>query len=268
MESKHRCTICWASANMYCGRCRQVRYCGGSCQKEDWKTHKILCPKSGPDTVYPEKDASIRSYRGLFFPKDGPNPRFVEVPVTKPGYGYYEKEDEETIFHGRTALFEGDNTWVSSVLCTLNEARGRQLDSGWLSIHRREQFIAHQNEEESNMALRRLLGTQLGFDWRGSVLVMKTKVGSGNREEYLDMTLDDLRDISDYFIGFCFDAGAAMKDHDFGTDKIFEQLQLRKKGGEEKMDDEQLINMIVGNIREGGRRTAEEYNKSVSKRGY
>ncbi|KAM0700367.1 hypothetical protein Q7P35_012088 [Cladosporium inversicolor] len=28
-----------------CGRCKKVRYCGKGCQAEDWKTHKLVCPK-------------------------------------------------------------------------------------------------------------------------------------------------------------------------------------------------------------------------------
>jgi hypothetical protein len=30
---------------MLCQRCREVRYCGATCQMEDWPQHKLVCEK-------------------------------------------------------------------------------------------------------------------------------------------------------------------------------------------------------------------------------
>ena len=30
---------------MLCQKCREVRYCGATCQEEDWPQHKLVCEK-------------------------------------------------------------------------------------------------------------------------------------------------------------------------------------------------------------------------------
>lgn len=41
------------NAAMRCSRCKSVYYCSGSCQKEDWKTHKVTC--NNPESSVPKK---------------------------------------------------------------------------------------------------------------------------------------------------------------------------------------------------------------------
>lgn len=43
---KHRdsiCCICEAKTSLLCSKCKTVKYCGGICQKLDWKNHKKNC---------------------------------------------------------------------------------------------------------------------------------------------------------------------------------------------------------------------------------
>ncbi|CAG5135865.1 unnamed protein product [Candidula unifasciata] len=51
---QERCNFCLVSAdNMKkCGSCKKIWYCGVSCQKEDWKIHKVECQimRRVPDT--------------------------------------------------------------------------------------------------------------------------------------------------------------------------------------------------------------------------
>ncbi len=52
----HKCSVCQKEGNLVCKGCKNtpdsagsltgVYYCGASCQKDDWSTHKILCKMS------------------------------------------------------------------------------------------------------------------------------------------------------------------------------------------------------------------------------
>lgn len=45
IEIAHRCHFCddREFKNLKCSKCKSVRYCGSSCQKNDWKDHKLIC---------------------------------------------------------------------------------------------------------------------------------------------------------------------------------------------------------------------------------
>ncbi|XP_074279508.1 histone-lysine N-methyltransferase ASHR1 [Silene latifolia] len=43
-SSVSRCDVCFASSNLKkCSACHAVWYCGSSCQKKDWKLHRVEC---------------------------------------------------------------------------------------------------------------------------------------------------------------------------------------------------------------------------------
>ena len=39
----HKCGHCGIDAKLVCTRCRSVRYCSQTCQREAWATHKPVC---------------------------------------------------------------------------------------------------------------------------------------------------------------------------------------------------------------------------------
>ena len=39
----HYCGHCGIVAKLLCTRCKQVRYCSQTCQKEAWAAHKVVC---------------------------------------------------------------------------------------------------------------------------------------------------------------------------------------------------------------------------------
>ncbi|KAJ7620443.1 hypothetical protein FB45DRAFT_150874 [Roridomyces roridus] len=41
-RTDRRCCMCRAKANFTCPKCKQDRYCGQACQKQDWKRHKVV----------------------------------------------------------------------------------------------------------------------------------------------------------------------------------------------------------------------------------
>jgi len=40
---EHKCGHCGIAAKLVCTRCREVRYCSQTCQKEAWAAHKTTC---------------------------------------------------------------------------------------------------------------------------------------------------------------------------------------------------------------------------------
>ena len=36
---------CLKEGKMRCGRCKVVRYCSRECQRDEWRSHKLLCKK-------------------------------------------------------------------------------------------------------------------------------------------------------------------------------------------------------------------------------
>ena len=42
------CNSSQTNAPLRCSKCKAVYYCSGTCQKEDWKVHKIICSDAAP----------------------------------------------------------------------------------------------------------------------------------------------------------------------------------------------------------------------------
>ena len=43
------CSVCFKKGAKKCSSCKLQYYCSSKCQQKDWKTHKGLCQKAGPD---------------------------------------------------------------------------------------------------------------------------------------------------------------------------------------------------------------------------
>jgi hypothetical protein len=39
------CSLCGKSSGKRCNRCHKASYCSPTCQRQDWKKHKIHCMK-------------------------------------------------------------------------------------------------------------------------------------------------------------------------------------------------------------------------------
>jgi TPR repeat protein len=42
------CNSSQTNAPLRCSKCKAVYYCSGTCQKDDWKVHKIICSDAAP----------------------------------------------------------------------------------------------------------------------------------------------------------------------------------------------------------------------------
>jgi len=59
----HHCGHCGIVAKLVCTRCRAVRYCSATCQKEAWPAHAKLC-KAVPSYVAPPDSERCKTCRG------------------------------------------------------------------------------------------------------------------------------------------------------------------------------------------------------------
>ncbi|RVD82108.1 uncharacterized protein DFL_006542 [Arthrobotrys flagrans] len=186
MASDPRCTFCWKAATDLCGRCKAVRYCGRTCQRADWKTHKVFC-----GVEYPVKDGKVASYRGVLFAVDEEKPRFMELPVSNIGdsrtasilpmvvqaLGELRFGLRSVNHHGRLANVE------------------RELMRGQLVLHCHNYNFNVKDDLPPNLALREFTGLGMEFDMPGAVVI--TKERRMRTEEFMDVELDDLKDMVD-----------------------------------------------------------------------
>lgn len=70
-----RCIICNKADVQACSSCKAVKYCSKSCQKADWKSHKLLCKAFTEQPPRP----SPSHYRAIFFDPAGTGPQLVWI---------------------------------------------------------------------------------------------------------------------------------------------------------------------------------------------
>ncbi|KAI5836797.1 hypothetical protein DFP73DRAFT_636674 [Morchella snyderi] len=188
MGSDYRCTVCWSPATDLCGRCKQVRYCGTGCQRDDWKTHKVFC---GAD-AFPAKNPTVKSYRALFFPVDEGEARFLEVSFER---RRWDQQESEVTVPTVDALLGNRST--RTLTRAGIENKERELVHGQLALHLASYMEMTDDGTPPNLSLRRFMGLGVENDLKGPVVISKRKKinrGRDAEDEHMDMELDDLRD--------------------------------------------------------------------------
>lgn len=71
----NRCTVCTKSGAQRCSHCKAAHYCSKTCQKADWKSHKLLCEAFTEQAPRP----SPSHYRAIFFDPAGTGPQLVWI---------------------------------------------------------------------------------------------------------------------------------------------------------------------------------------------
>ena len=163
----------------------QVRYCSESCQKQDWKAHKIFC------ALHPFQSAPgmERSVQAVLLPENDKAPCVVQVPLKEFHH------DGMTHFLPDVTPFLGDMMTGDIRSDFLPQQPFAHLRHT-LHLNFRDAFMMDGSEE--NACIAKLLSNEFpACMWRGPVLVMKSKGGQMD-PHYVDMKMQDTRDIVEF----------------------------------------------------------------------
>ena len=90
-----KCTLCNKALapnaqHKECSMCKASVYCSIDCQKQDWRTHKLVCEKfKAFETQHPRPSTACKL--AIFLPVDEDNPKLAWLPTEKEdGYSDFE----------------------------------------------------------------------------------------------------------------------------------------------------------------------------------
>ena len=184
------CEICKILTTTSCSQCHAIYYCSKECQKKDWFIHKYFC-ESLP---LPKKIMNEKSIYGILLPEKGKNPLVIKVLF------------EEGIRNGEVFSLP-DCRAIMGDVCDrrgmhFNPLKGKNLLPHSLEFNFRDNFL---NEVSTpNQTVQNLTKGKNPFNWRGPILVLKNKqnIPYHDLPEYVDIELNDLYDIIDYFLWY------------------------------------------------------------------
>ncbi|KAF2011072.1 hypothetical protein BU24DRAFT_52556 [Aaosphaeria arxii CBS 175.79] len=189
------CEICDKVGSTRCGACKVSRYCSGSCQKEGWSKHKLVCksfqeysdfgrpPSKGPGSIF---------RRAVLFHPDEEKPRFVWVE--------FKREDifGDGLLYDNPQL-KGFGIDAGGIHYILENARlGRELPH-CLLVRYRDNFM--NDGSKVNKAIWKTLRSDVKNktrDWRGPVLVYGLEGVDHEPVPSIDLDTSDFRDIVDW----------------------------------------------------------------------
>ncbi|KAI9096641.1 hypothetical protein DFS34DRAFT_149443 [Phlyctochytrium arcticum] len=129
----HTCKVCSKECTLMCTLCKSVYYCDATCQRTDWKTHKLTCTgknKASPAPTpapTPNPASSIPQRRSTFNARPiptGPNPSPRAVPFSV---------DYETIRASDPSLMYPKN-WTVGLMPDKSRVYKRFIDSYRLRV--------------------------------------------------------------------------------------------------------------------------------------
>lgn len=179
-----KCSICSKLTVLGCKSCNSSTYCSPECQNVDWPVHMILCRQFRDVEEPPE--GCFR--RGILFPVDQENPRFVWVPYTVRYEGDRENQDLDL------AEFLADLSGVTTSLTfDNNEVRSRRLG------HTIELIQPFLGGSAVNRCISNVTQGNNRSDWHGPVVLVKRELDEISCR-YGNVNMIDFRDAVDHFI--------------------------------------------------------------------
>ncbi|EKD16944.1 uncharacterized protein L3040_006230 [Drepanopeziza brunnea f. sp. 'multigermtubi'] len=195
-----KCTTCNKGADSStklkkCGGCESALYCSTSCQKEDWRTHKLICDEFKTFPVANPRPSTDHRL-ALLLPKEGGNPKLLwyQTYLMKSPYAGYEMINYSQHLGDDDPSPEEIN--VSMYLTNTYIGVEKYAFDHTVSIQIREsgEFDgSHPNQCVSEV----MKGTQ-GYDWKGPIVVYSQPGTSIDSPTFLDVTAADLRIVVDF----------------------------------------------------------------------
>jgi len=198
------CLICAASPAYLCQRCKSSAYCSIPCQETDYPAHKLLCKTLAhfATEVRPSDNHRLAIYAAV----DEPKPRFVWIEITPnaPGWDGHDKPHLDELLKlaaGETGYIGRHPTYIRG-----NKLRGRPNNDHTLELWQRNDMGPL---PPANQSLNVVNG-HAWSTWRGPLIAMSKAGTDFDPALYIDVTLDDFRDMIDYIYYFRETWGSAI----------------------------------------------------------
>ncbi|KAI0148048.1 hypothetical protein F4776DRAFT_294893 [Hypoxylon sp. NC0597] len=185
------CAVCWKEGGSACIRCKSCHYCSKECQKNDWKSHKLLCHLVAAEPERP----SPSHIRAIHFPDNKPTPELIWVPCIE----NKETPEEPNIPHYEvTQALIGKKYPVVMKKVDWKDCQKKPTPRA-IEIYHRDTFLIDGSPPTASLEAASGLHGQAKFGWRGPLVVFAISVEEGPAEydiiRYVDATLADFRSV-------------------------------------------------------------------------
>ncbi|KAI1143256.1 hypothetical protein F5Y05DRAFT_147566 [Hypoxylon sp. FL0543] len=187
--SSTQCAVCWKEGASRCSTCKSCSYCSKECQKNDWKSHKLLCHLVAAEPERP----SPSHIRAIHFPVTKPTPELVWIPCVE-----NDEIPEEPNFPRLEAMKDLlGNKFPVGVKRVDWDKSGKKPTPRPIEIYHRDTFLVDESPPTTSLEAAMRHHGQAKFGWRGPLIVVAVSVEEGPDEEpinrYVDATLADFR---------------------------------------------------------------------------
>ncbi|RDW84161.1 zinc finger MYND domain-containing protein [Aspergillus mulundensis] len=200
-DSEEACLMCNATPVQRCARCKSASYCSKTCQKNDYRAHKLLCQQFANQSPRP----SAQHVRGIFFPVNAEKPEVVWIPCA-----LVRRPDEEPCQELDPMPFLHDIPGWDRI--QVNHVRRRQLGVGLASYHPepagycvalfyRDNFLSDGSVPNKSFQASLATSGARNSSYRGPLLAVRQLPPKDLEQDDLwrDVMLSDFRHIIDHF---------------------------------------------------------------------
>ncbi|KAI9050605.1 hypothetical protein LZ554_005764 [Drepanopeziza brunnea f. sp. 'monogermtubi'] len=195
-----KCTTCNKSADSStklkkCGGCESALYCSTGCQKEDWKTHKLICDEFKTFPVANPRPSTDHKL-ALLLPEEGGNPKLLwfQTHLMKSPFAGYETIDYNQHLGDDGPSPEEIN--LSMYLTSTYIGVEKYAFDHTVSIQIRES--GEFDGSLPNQCVSEMLKGKQGYNWKGPIVVYSQPGTSIDPPTFLDVTAADLRIVVDF----------------------------------------------------------------------
>ena len=216
------CTNCDSTHTQACVQCHSTRYCSPECSQTDWPSHSLLCSQYSTHTDRPNPSYK----RAILFPPDEVKPKLIWVECKTeeddevPGFTYELCQIREHLGGnlGKYGAFPEYRPIQRNALLDRNL-------TNTLNVICRSTFLS--DGSSVNKSVVKATQGAPGHEWRGPILAMKKRGLGTDPGFFLDINMQDYRDVVDYFISY---RSLELEDDVRGRDRNHDQEVKKVRG--------------------------------------
>lgn len=187
------CTICNKPNAKLCTQCKSAAYCSALCQETDWSVHKSLYKAFSSKGDRP----SSEHYLAILLPEQSNKPKLVWVEYENMAWdgasSWYKPLVSELLSEVRPV--DGEDRCIIQ----RNVLRNFSLKDT-TRVYFRDAYL--EDGSSSNQTLLAITKNQHRYDWRGPMVVLRSRGVTLDIEGCKDVTPADLRCAADYFTAY------------------------------------------------------------------